>query len=127
MHDDCVLQIKASDINFWTKRLDDMRLRHERKIYPPRVKMTVILKNPDHVFKLPVKVVGSSDSNLDVDLIFPLGMYMVCIQRNGALHRPMVLYNNIGSLPLSPTSSLSSGSPMDTQSFNITCAFVCCL
>lgn len=64
------MQIKASDINFWTRRLDDMRLRHHRKMYPPRVKMTVILTNPDHTLKLPIKVVGSNDSNLDVELTF---------------------------------------------------------
>lgn len=64
------MQIKASDINFWTRRLDDMRLRHQRKMYPPRVKMTVLLTNPDHALKLPIKVVGSNDSNLDVELTF---------------------------------------------------------
>ena len=63
-------QIKESDIYFWTRRLDDMRLRHQRKMYPPRVKMTVILKNPDHTLKLPIKVIGSCSSNLDVELTF---------------------------------------------------------
>ena len=43
-------------------------------MYPPRVKMTVSLKNPDLTLKLPVKFTGClSDSQLDVELTFPLG------------------------------------------------------
>lgn len=43
-------------------------------MYPPRVKMTVSLRNPDLTLKLPVKFSGClSDSQLDVELTFPLG------------------------------------------------------
>ena len=43
-------------------------------MYPPRVKMTVTLRNPNHVLKLPVKFEGcTSDSQLDTDITFPLG------------------------------------------------------
>ena len=52
-----------------------MQLRHERKMYPPKVKMTIAMKCPDKVIKLPVRIEGcSSDSQLDAELTFPLGM-----------------------------------------------------
>ena len=51
-----------------------MQLRHERKMYPPRVKMTVAMNNSDKVIKLPVKIEGSqSDDQMDTELTFPLG------------------------------------------------------
>ena len=69
------VQIKALDIEFWTKRFDDLRRQHQRQMYPPRVKMTIRLKSPDAIFKLPVKFTGcSSDSNLDMEITFPLGI-----------------------------------------------------
>lgn len=50
-----------------------MQIRHDRKMYPPRVKMTVCIKTFDYSFKLPIKFDGcSSDSLLDVELAFPL-------------------------------------------------------
>ena len=67
------LQIKKEDINFWEKGMDHMRLRHEKKMYPPRVKMTVSLVHSHQAFKLPVKFEGcSSDSQVDLELTFPL-------------------------------------------------------
>lgn len=55
-----------------------MRIRHNLKMYPPRVKMTVSAKCYDFSFKLPVKFIGcSSDSELDVELMFPLGMIQI--------------------------------------------------
>ena len=57
-----------------------MRRRHQRRMYPPRVKMTVSLKNPDLTLKLPVKFTGClSDSQLDVELTFPLGKNNVIV------------------------------------------------
>lgn len=51
-----------------------MKLQHETRMYPPRVKMTVTLINPDQILKLPVKFEGcSSDSQLNADITFPLG------------------------------------------------------
>ena len=51
-----------------------MKLQHEKNMYPPRVKMTVTMKYPDHAFKLPVKISGCSGTDqLDVDITFPLG------------------------------------------------------
>lgn len=68
------LQIKANDINFWSRRLDDLKLRHQTGLYPPRVKVSISLKSPDHFFKLPFKFTGcSSDHTLDMELNFPLG------------------------------------------------------
>lgn len=68
------VQIRASDINFWGSPFDSMRLRHETKMYPPRVKMTVTLNNfLNQSFKLQIKFIRCSrDSLLDVELTFPL-------------------------------------------------------
>ena len=44
-------------------------------MYPPRVKMTVSLTNPDITFKLPVKFSGTiSDDEMGTELTFPLGI-----------------------------------------------------
>lgn len=56
-----------------------MKLKHERNMYPPRVKMTVsiYMNNPDP-FTLPVKFLGcegTSDDKLDVELTLPLGKH----------------------------------------------------
>ena len=48
-----------------------MELKHETKMYPPRVKMTVIMKTTDPM-KLPIDVIGCSDI-LDMDLVLPIG------------------------------------------------------
>ena len=46
-------------------------------MYPPRVQMTVTLRNPDQILKLPVKFEGcSGDSQLNTDITFPLGNEM---------------------------------------------------
>ena len=53
-----------------------MRRRHERRMYPPRIKMTVSLYNSDTKVKLPVKFsgyVGEDDRDLDTELILPIG------------------------------------------------------
>ena len=51
-----------------------MQLRHKRNMYPPRVKMTIRLRNPDDIIKLPVKFSGHvCDGQLDVELTVPLG------------------------------------------------------
>ena len=51
-----------------------MQLRHERNMYPPRVKMTIILRDPNVIIKLPVKFSGhDGDNQLDVELSVPLG------------------------------------------------------
>ena len=55
-----------------------MKLQHNKKMYPPRVKMSVTTWNPDKIFKLPVKITGSSDRQLDVDITIPLGKYTTC-------------------------------------------------
>ena len=42
-------------------------------MYPPRVKMTVMMRSVDHIFKLPIKIKGcSGDNRLDIELAFPL-------------------------------------------------------
>ena len=51
-----------------------MKLRHEEKMYPPRVKMTVGMKNPDdhNRYILLVKIEGcSKEDQLDIELFFP--------------------------------------------------------
>ena len=68
-----VVQIKALDIDITGEEISIMRFKHTNKIYPPRVKMTVAMINPETLLKLPVRFVGcSSDSQLDMELIFPL-------------------------------------------------------
>jgi hypothetical protein len=56
-----------------------MQLQHEKKMYPPRVKMMVGIKNPDDhdIYKLSVKIEGCSEQDqLDIQLlIFPPSMY----------------------------------------------------
>ena len=52
-----------------------MCLKHQRKIYPPRVKFTICWTKPDDTFTIPIQFSGCSpDNQLDVDLKFPIGM-----------------------------------------------------
>ena len=68
------VQIRASDMEFWNMGIENMQLRHDLKMYPPWVKMTISMKNADLSFKLPIKFNGcSDDSQLDMELTFPLG------------------------------------------------------
>ena len=68
------MQIRAAEIDFWGKDFDTMKTRHVRRMYPPRVKMTVLMNSSEYLFKLPIKFIGcSADSQLDVELAFPLG------------------------------------------------------
>ena len=51
-----------------------MRLKHLTKMYPPRVKMTIMLKDLES-HKLLIKFLGcSTDCQLDTELALPLGM-----------------------------------------------------
>ena len=76
-------QIRASDVNFWKMGFDAMQLQYDNKTYPPRVKMTIMLKNSRDQFKLPIKFMGcTSNSLLDIDLALPLTgnlLTIVCI------------------------------------------------
>lgn len=54
-----------------------MKLMHEKKMYPPRVRMMVGMKNPDDIFKLSVKIEGCLEKNqLDIQLCFPPSMHV---------------------------------------------------
>ena len=66
-----VVQISASDIDFWSENLESMELKHEMKMYPPRVKMTVLMKITNNI-KLSIDIVGCC-GNLDMDLVLPIG------------------------------------------------------
>ena len=71
MHDNTI-QIKAFDIDFWNFPYNQIKLRQKKNMYPPRVKMTVVMRS-DHDLKLPIKIEGcSSNCQLDVELAFPL-------------------------------------------------------
>ena len=48
-----------------------MELKHEMKMYPPRVKMTVLMKTTDSIM-LSIDVIGCS-RDLDMDLVLPIG------------------------------------------------------
>ena len=58
-----------------------MQLRHKRSMYPPRVKMTITLRNPSDIIKVPVKFSGHVDAELDVELTVPLGKakFLQCV------------------------------------------------
>ena len=59
-----------------------MKLRHEKKMYPPRVKMTVDMKSPDDhdIYKLSVKIEGCSEEDqLDFQLCFPPSKYTMIV------------------------------------------------
>ena len=61
---------------------DDMQLQlmHEKKMYPPRVRMTVVMKNPDDIFKLLVVINGCLEKNqLDIQLCFPPSMCIIIL------------------------------------------------
>ena len=63
------MQIRASSIDFWTKSydLDGMKLRHRNLLYPPRIKMTLVLKASNLI--LPISFQGSTDdSDMDAEL-----------------------------------------------------------
>ena len=69
-----LLQIRITDVDFWKRDFNDMKQRHERKMYPPRVKMTVAMRNPTCTHKVPIKFEGCEDNlPLNVDLTIPLG------------------------------------------------------
>ena len=72
-----IAQIKASQVNYWDEAFNTMKLKHERKMYPPRIQMTVMLNFADLVLKLPVDFSGSdltSNNELKkMDILFPLG------------------------------------------------------
>lgn len=69
-----LLQIRASEINFWNQSFTDLQLRHKRKMYPPRVKITIRMRDPSAPVVLPVRFRGCViDGKLDVELSLPLG------------------------------------------------------
>ena len=56
------------------KCLEDMLLRHEKKMYPPKVVMEIATTSTNVILKIPVKFEGcSNDSKLDVELLFHSG------------------------------------------------------
>lgn len=67
-----------------------MKLKCERKMYPPRVQMTVMMTSADLILKLPVDFTGSSlteDSDLKMmDIIFPLGNFYIIIYTSVQYH-----------------------------------------
>ena len=76
----CHMQIHISDIDFWEKSCDEMWLMHVRKMYPPRITVTVALKNPAEIVEFPVRFTGcSKDGQLDKDLLLPLGKKSACM------------------------------------------------
>lgn len=53
-----------------------MKLKHDLKMYPPRIIMTVIMKSS--AFVVPVNIEGcSTDDLLNLDLAFPLGIIII--------------------------------------------------
>lgn len=63
-------------MDFWDKfDFETMKLKHERKMYPPRVKMTIIMDKP--IVIVPVKFKGctsESQLQLDMELVLAAGL-----------------------------------------------------
>ena len=67
-------KIHPDDINFWNKDYNDLLLKHQMKMYPPRVIVTVMMKEPDTAVSIPVTFSGCENNDqLSTKLIFPLG------------------------------------------------------
>ena len=50
-----------------------MKLEFKMKMYPPRIKVTILWSNfTVHKFKLPIRFEGCLNEDLDTELIFPL-------------------------------------------------------
>jgi hypothetical protein len=62
-------QIEASKVDFWNRKQEVVKLEFEQKMYPPRIKVTIL---GDCKFKLPIKFKGCLNDDLDTELIFPL-------------------------------------------------------
>ena len=62
------------DIDFW-KIKKTLQFKIKRKMYPPRVRMTVDAPNIEPRIKLPIRFEGCLDnSQLDMEILFPLSM-----------------------------------------------------
>ena len=64
-----ILQIRASAIDFWMNSFDieALKLKHTHLLYPPRIKMTLVLRESDVI--VPVFFRGcTEDSEIDVEL-----------------------------------------------------------
>ena len=72
--DSFCFQIKESEIDFWNINFETLHIRHQEKMYPPRVKMTVDAPNVEPRIKFLFKFEGCSiDSQLDdMEILFPL-------------------------------------------------------
>ena len=75
--------IKASDIDFRDKHFEVLKECQEKGLYPPNVKMTII-SEPAETIVFPLRFEGcTEDSNLDGDLMLPLGENVIsCIKIN---------------------------------------------
>lgn len=62
----------ASDVDIITKHFAEIKSIHDTNMYPPRIKVTVKIKDNIDDVKLQIKVKGSNnDENLSTDLFFP--------------------------------------------------------
>ena len=69
-------QIYLSKIDFWMRTIsfNDMQLKHDLKIYPPNVKMTISHTSVRPIIrKIPVKITGCSKEG-ELDMEIPLGI-----------------------------------------------------
>lgn len=67
------IKIKEMDVDFWNTKFEILQFKHEAKMYPPRVRMTVDVPNVEPRMKLLINFEGCSrDSQLDMEILFPL-------------------------------------------------------
>ena len=66
-------QINASDIDFWNREQESVKLEFKMNMYPPRMKVIVDMSDStSRKFKLSVNFEGCLNDDLDTELIFPL-------------------------------------------------------
>ena len=103
-----------------------MWLKHTMKMYPPRVKLTICWTKSDDIFTIPIRFTGSSlDSQLDVDLKFPIGMHKIIIVLVQYTVLFTTLYHSQISHLLPPTSQLDLKlGPLTHRTLNVKLLFI---
>ena len=70
---------------------------HERKMYPPRVRLTIRMRDPNLITTIPVRFIGCAvEGKLDIELSLPLGnTIMLTIQQQ--VKMSMLIFRFISS------------------------------
>ena len=73
----CVHQILRSEVDFWAMdlNLEDMKLRHREKMYPPKVRVIVHNNGPTSMATVTTKILKAEIDDINIILDFSTGMY----------------------------------------------------